>query len=399
MKKAWETRLTALFCACALLLSGALFPAGAVETDFIFLALNDQMVYPLSTATMPISISGTIYVPYYIFDYNYMSKLGVDADLGIRVASDSNTVTLYNKRRSLIYDLNAGTCVDSKTGVSYPRAIVRGGVTYLQANSVCNFFMEDGLDYFYIGTEYGPIIRIVTPSVILDKDRFQDAATLGIPDAIRDYNKSQNPNPSVSPSPSSSASPSPSPSIEPESPDKSGVSVFFSFQCSGGEDFVALLDVLEREQLPALLFFRPEDLAGNEALVRRAVGAGHAVGLTVGGGPTGDAASALAEGNRLLGLIAHTATRIVTMETPDSASAQALEAEGWSVWNANISAASGGSGASYSAALLKNIDAKRALARVTMDDSARSAAALPLLLRELRAQRYTIRLAVGSNIM
>lgn len=392
----WKKRVLALFCAAVVLLTLWPRPAQA-SNDIIFIALNDQMVSKLTASTMPIYYYYSYYVPYVIFDTNYMTaNFSLNVDLGIRVAATNNKITLYNKRRQLTYDLDAGTCTD-KDGNNYKRAAVVGGITYLPIASVRDYFAEDGLSYSQLSTEYGVLLRLTTPSVSLSDDIFADAAASGMPAMIRDYNRVQTPSPS--PSPSVSPSPSPSPSPTPgQSSGKRGVNVYLSFQCSGGENTAAVLDLLEREGIPALFFFSPDALAENEAIIRRIVGGGHAVGLTVPGGPTEDAKALLAEGNRLLELIAHINTRTLTLKNGDRTVASELSAQGWSVWTSNVPVAPKRTASAYSAALMRTVDAKNSVARLLLSDSALTAATLPLLVNALREETYSLRLAVGSEV-
>ncbi len=398
MKKL-KTSVLAFFCAAALLL-GLAGPEARAAGDVVLLAINDQMVTPISASTMPIYYNYSYYVPYVIFDRNYMrTNASIQTDLGIVVGANSNKVTLYNRRRNLVYDLDAGTCVGND-GNNYPRAIVRGGMTYVPLSSVQQFFAEDGLSTYQRNlAEYGTLIRLTTPSVILNNEDFVDAAMMGIPNLLRDYYRSQNPSPSPSPSPSQTVSPSPSPSpTVGEKPNKSGVRTYLAFQCGEGDSLPTLLDTLDRNRISALFLFRPEDLAKNEALVRRVIGSGHAIGLTVAGGPAEDASAQLEEGNRVLELIAHTSTRTVTLENGDAATTAALQAKGWSVWRGNVPTNRGSSTSAYVSTLMNAVDSKKNTARITLNDDARSANALQPLIRALTEQRYNLRLAVGGEL-
>lgn len=393
----WKKRILSLLCA-VLLIIPLTPPSASAADEVIFIALNEQ-VPKLSANTMPIIYNHFYYVPYIIFDMNYMSaNFGISVDLGIRVAASSSTVMLYNKRRQLTYDLEAGTCTD-KQGNSYKGAITRGGITYLPITAVQNYFAEDGLKYSLRGTPYGDLLRLTTPSVILDDNIFTDAAASSLlPQMLREYNRSQNPSTSPSPSPSVTPSPSVSPSSPGvEDPDKSGVRVSLAFLCAGGETTAALLDRVERESLAALFLFHPEDLAENEALIRRMVGDGHAVGLAV-SGTVDEIEEQLQEGNRLLGLIVHMNTRTTVLENVERGSADLLKEKGWSVWTSNIQVTSSGSASTYSAALLRAIDGKRTSARLLLSDNALTVSTLPALMDGLREEKYSIRLAVGGDV-
>lgn len=390
-KRKW----TALLCAVALLIT--LSPPQARAADeYLFIAINENLIPRLSGDTMPISYYGNYYVPYVLFDQSYMSaNYGISVDTGIYATATGNTVLLYSKRRQLTYDLDAGTCTD-RDGNSYSGAVSIGGVTYLPISSVSSYFREDGLSFRTLSTAYGPILRLTTPSVVLDDATFAGTAASQLPRMIRDYTQGQEPAPS--PAPSTPSTPPPSPAPGP-SEGKSDVRVSFSFRCGGGENTARLLDTLDTLNLPALLFFSPDELVENEALVRRAVGKGHALGLVLSGSGADSAKAQLTEGNRLLSLIAHTSTRTLLLENPDSTTVILLDADGWSVWNDNVPVSpEGKTAAEYSAAIASIVGMKNAVGRITMGDTVKDRAALSLLVPALRRDKYSIRLAVGSEV-
>ncbi|MBC5737403.1 hypothetical protein [Lawsonibacter faecis] len=398
----WKKALVCLLCSAVVLFSVNLPGAYAAGSDtIIFLALNDNLVTSPSVENMPIAVGGTVYVPYTMFDANITGN-----SLGVIVGAVNNVVTVFNKQKVLTYDLNANTCYD-RNGNSYTRAIMRNGIIYLPLVSLCNYFGREVINNYQrdMGGYYA--VRIYTPDVVLEDDQFMDAASSTLNGYYKSYLKSIAPSPSPSPSssptpsltPSSSPSPAPSPSPGPDdNPDKRDVRVYLSVQCGGEEGLTDILELLERSGTPALFFFRVEELRANDDVIRRLLASGYTVGLTIPGGPAEDAKAQLEEGNRLLELIAHTSTRTVRLESGESAVAEALESEGWALWTPNAAAAGSGSAAAYANALLQSIDARKAAARVTLDDSPRTAAALPRVLNGLREQNYQIRLAVETEI-
>lgn len=393
----WKKRFLPMLCAMVLIL-GFVLPPVQASGEVVFIALNDQVVPKITASTMPIVYNYSYYVPHVVFDTNYMlANFGVSVDLGIQVAAGNNTVILYTKRKHLIYDLEAGTSTDNQ-GNSYKSAIVRGGIIYLPIAAVQSFFADSGLSYSQRGTAYGDLLRLTSPSVVLSDSIFTDAAESSIlPQMLRDYNRTQNPTPS--PAPSVSPSPSPSPSHNSgQDPDKSAVRVNLSVLVSDGERTTQMLDLLDGAGLTALFLFRPEDLAVNEALIRRMVGSGHALGFALPGGPVEDAKAQLSEGNRLLGLIARINTRTLTLANNDKTTAAALEEEGWSIWQSNVSTPTSTTANGYSSALLRSVDSKEAVARIQLEDSPLAANVLPLLLNGLREDKYSIRLPVGGEL-
>lgn len=394
----WKKCLLSLLCAAAIVLGISLSGAQAAEGKITILALNDQVITPISSTNMPIQVGGTYYLPYTVFDPNV-----VDVDLGVKYSLRDNVLTLYTKQALLKYDLNAGTCEDRDGSTGYTRAIVRGSMIYVSMPSVCSYF---GIQFYQEATVYGQVIRLTTSSAVLsDRDFMDSALSTSIADAYKKYwqaqeslNPSPSPSQSVSPSPSvTTPSPSPSPTNT-DSGDKRYVTVSLAFRHTDGTGLADILDILARENRTALFFMPPDAIGDNAALIRRMVGAGHSVGLSVAGGPASDATQLLTEGNRLLELAAHMNTRTVLVENGDEDTIAALEADGWSAWEGNVSLPESASVSYCASYILRSADSKRSLAYITLDDDTRSAQVLDIILPTLREDGYTFRLAVGEAL-
>lgn len=394
----WKKCLLSLLCAAAIVLGISLSGAQAAEGKITILALNDQVITPISSTNMPIQVGGTYYLPYTVFDPNV-----VDVDLGVKYSLRDNVLTLYTKQALLKYDLNAGTCEDRDGSTGYTRAIVRGSMIYVSMPSVCSYF---GIQFYQEATVYGQVIRLTTSSAVLsDRDFMDSALSTSIADAYKKYWQAQE---SLTPSPSPSQSVSPSPSVTTPSPspsptntdsgDKRYVTVSLAFRHTDGTGLADILDILARENRTALFFMPPDAIGDNAALIRRMVGAGHSVGLSVAGGPASDATQLLTEGNRLLELAAHMNTRTVLVENGDEDTIAALEADGWSAWEGNVSLPESASVSYCASYILRSADSKRSLAYITLDDDTRSAQVLDIILPALREDGYTFRLAVGEAL-
>ena len=394
----WKKCLLSLLCAAAVVVGITLSGAQAAEGKINILALNDQVITPISSTNMPIQVGGSYYIPYTVFDPNV-----VDVDLGVKYSLRDNVLTLYTKQSLLKYDLNAGTCEDRDGSTGYTRAIVRGSMIYVSVSSVCSYF---GIQSYQEATVYGQVIRLTTSSAVLsDRDFMDSALSTSIADAYKKYWRAQESlNPSPSPSQPASPSPSvvtPAPSPSPtntDSGDKRYVTVSLAFRHTDGTGLTEILDLLARENLSALFFLPPDAIGDSAALIRRMVGAGHGVGLSVAGGPASDAADLLAEGNRLLELAAHINTHTVLVENEDEDTIAALEADGWSAWVDNVSLPESASVSYCASYILRSVDAKRSLAYITLDDDTRSAQVLSAILPDLREDGYTLRLAVGEAL-
>lgn len=394
----WKKCLLSLLCAAAIVLGISLSGAQAAEGKITILALNDQVITPISSTNMPLKVGGTYYLPYTVFD-----PAVVDVDLGVKYSLRDNVLTLYTKQALLKYDLNAGTCEDRDGNTGYTRAVVRGSMIYVSMPSVCSFF---GIQSYQEATPYGQVIRLTTSSAVLsDRDFMDSALSTSIADAYKKYWQAQESlNPSPSPSQSASPSPSvptPSPSPSPtntDSDDKRYVTVSLAFRHTDGTGLADILDILARENRSALFFMPTDSIGDNAALIRRMVGEGHSVGLSVGGGPASDAVQMLSEGNRLLELAAHMNTRTVLVENEDEDTIAALEADGWSVWSGNVSLPESASVSYCASYILRSADSKRSLAYITLDDDARSAQILDIILPALKEDGYSFRLAVGEAL-
>ena len=395
----WKKCLLSLLCAAAIVLGITLSGAQAAEGKITILCLNDQVITPISSTNMPLKVGGTYYLPYTVFD-----PAVVDVDLGVKYSLRDNVLTLYTKQVLLKYDLNAGTCEDRDGNTGYTRAVVRGSMIYVSMPSVCSYF---GIQSYQEATIYGQVIRLTTASAVLsDRDFMDSALSTSIADAYKKYwraqeslNPSPSPSHSVSPSPSPSqpASPAPSPSST-GNDDKQHVTVALAFRHTDGTGLTGILDTLAQYNLSALFFLPPDAIGDNAALIRRMVGAGHALGLSVAGGPASDAVELLSEGNRLLELAAHMNTHTMLVENEDSDTIAVLESDGWSAWRGNVSLPESASISYCASYVLRSVDAKRSLAYITLDDDARSAQVLERILPSLLEDGYRFRLAVGEAL-
>ncbi|WP_294516609.1 hypothetical protein [uncultured Pseudoflavonifractor sp.] len=394
----WKKCLLSLLCAAAIVLGITLSGAQAAEGKITILCLNDQVITPISSTNMPLKVGGTYYLPYTVFD-----PAVVDVDLGVKYSLRDNVLTLYTKQVLLKYDLNAGTCEDRDGNTGYTRAVVRGSMIYVSMPSVCSYF---GIQFYQEATVYGQVIRLTTSSAVLSDRAFMDSAlSTSIADAYKKYWQARE---SLVPSPSPSQSASPSPSVPVASPspsptstgsdDRRYVTVALAFRHTDGTGLADILDTLAQNSLSALFLLPPDAIGDNAALIRRMVGAGHSVGLSVAGGPAADAVQLLSEGNRLLELAAHMNTRTVLVENGDDDTIEALEADGWSAWVGNVSLPESSSVSYCASSVLRSVDAKRSLAYITLDDDARSAQVLDIILPTLLEDGYTFRLAVGQAL-
>jgi len=366
-----KPRLTAALCALAVVCA-LILPLQRVSAATVYLlAVNDKMCDPL-----PIVVDGTVYVPYTAFDKNV-----TEVDLGVYYGLDQGSVlTLYALSGRLVFSVSAGTCTDNQGNQMSYHAVSRGGTIYVPASAVCGYF---GLSYSFLPTsDRGTLIRICNSSANYTDSVFLSSVSRAMSQRYNSIVQAQDPQPSPSPSsPAVTPAPTAAPTAQPGVSGKEDVTVYLAMDASqAGEE---LLSLFGSERV--LLLFTPDSLPAQSGLVRRAVAAGHSVGLMV----DGDLETALAqleEGNRLLTHIARIRTRLVS--APEGLTAQLSQA-GWRCWQNNISPSDS------AAALLRALESKRSVARLLLPADAY---VIGRVLSSLRADGYTLRQPLETEL-
>ena len=386
----WKKRLLALLCAAVLVLGPGLVSTAKADTVEIYLmAENDQML-TLPLEAMPTWIGGSLYVPYIAFDWT-ATGVNLGVSYGQIQGDSGNSFMLYSLSGTLTFDLNAGTCVDRSGQQLEMRAVSRNGWIFVPLASVCSYF---GLRYSYTPTNYGTLIRITNGQEWLSTQDFVSTAS---GDAMRTrYYEYLRQLEGDSQETSTPQTPGESTGGETE---QEGLPVYLAVQCTGAGGLESILDSLGDRGARALFLFRGEALADSADQLRRLVGTGHAVGLSVSGASLETARAELEEGTALLEELAHLRPHTVYLEDAAAGVADALEAEGWVCWTANIDARDDGRSASTQAtALLQNLEGRRSTARVLLDDSTACASMLERALPRMSRSDYQFRLALETRI-
>ena len=364
---------------------GLLIPPPAAAAEVCFTAVNDN-VLPLTADTMPIWYKSLIYVPYTVFD---SGSTGVDLGLSSTYDPSTATVSVYNLRQILAFDLNAGTCRDLATDTYYDvRAVMRNGRPYVPLNTVCTFF---GLSRSYNSIRQGYLLRIKNEAVVLSDSKFIEAAENLLNMRLREYNRSLNPG-SDTPS-----TPSTDPAVE-EPVTASDVSVYLAFRCTDGDSLADLLDALDAKAAYAVFFLTPQVLEEHGDLVRRMLGEGHSVGLLALGDTADQTRRLLERGSELLAGTAHSRTTLAMV--PDEQRA-ALSAQGWVCWQQSLSLSPTLSSGvnTFSANTLRSLDRlDRQTVYLTMDADPGAVRVLPTLLRQMKNNHYLIRIPMETRL-
>ncbi len=379
-----KRKLAVLLCA-VLLLVGTPTARAITAEDVYFTATNISLL-PLNMNTMPIWVDGQIYVPASVFD---RSQTGADLGVSLSRLGSSSTVILLAERKTMIFDLNTGTCKDQYDGpIPDCKAVVRKGVAFLPVAQVCAYF---GLVDTYTYTRYGYLVRIKAPNAPLTDEQFVEMASALMQTRAKDFIQANTPVVPDKPNPPDLPQvPEDPPPVEPPA---NRVRVYMAFRCESGEGLKSILDSMARHQAHGLFLFTPEQLAQQDDLVRRVVGQGHTIGILA----EEDTREALERGNQLLGHIARTAATVTLVPEGQRAG---LEDQGWVCWQQTMDGRprQGERSVAYVQRLTRLIGERSRTIYLTLDDSAATAAVLNAALTEFAKLEYTMVTPLESRL-
>ena len=366
-----KRRFSALLCA---LLLCALLPIRASASTVYLMALNDKMC-DLPGGLLPVTVNGSLCIPYSIFDN---AITGVDLGVYYGLSQDNGPIlTLYSRSGYLTFHVNDGRCVDDQGNEKNFSAATRYGTIYVPLAAVCSFF---GLRYAVMYTpDRGTLVRVTNQNATVDDTTFLKYAAQSMAYRYNNIVKSQEPVPTPVPQPTTP------PTTQPDRTDPNRDPVRVYLAVDGDQAVVTFPDSLS-PAVPGLLFlFTPDALPGQAALVRKAVAAGHSIGLTVTADTPEAAEAQLKRGNELLRHIARCRTRIAAVPY---ALTERLTADGWSCWVPNV-------GLTTLSGIQRELEQKQSLGRVTLIPSP---ALVNQLVRELRSDRYTLRQPLETEL-
>ncbi len=376
-----RVRRTLSLLLCTVVLAAAL-AIPAVAAPLYFTSLNDSLEQ-LTAETMPVWSGGTLYVPLSLFSPS-TNTTKVDLGLNVSYSASSNKATLFNLRKMLVFDLNAGTCYSDLTGEEFSaQAISRGGRVYVPVAVVCDFF---GFSWSYNvlpTVDQGYLVRVKNEDVALDDARFIDAATELIGRRLRDYNQRMNPKPATP------VTPDPEPVQPDDSPEeKPSAAVYLGFRCTSGEELTAVLDLMDRAGKLGVFFLAPEQIRQWDDQVRRMAGTGHVIAIAAQGEDAAATARLLEEGQRELERAACQRTAVVLAPKDQR---ERLEQGGWICWRESLNAApkEGQSSAAFSRGVLRSLSGRSRSAYLTLEGGQLSRV-LPTLLRQLESESFTV---------
>jgi hypothetical protein len=214
----------------------------------------------LTDGTMPVSYGGIMYVPYSVF---------MSGSLRIYASYlSTGELALFTSSKQIYFDVSGGGCRDKNGNEYTDSAITRNGTTYVPAQFTADFF---GLQYSYIDTTYGGMVRIRSSSSVLSDAVFADAAQSAMRSKLNEYNRAHV---QVTATPKPTATPSPSPT--PTTYERVRISFIFAGLSDGSE---AVLKTLTSNSVTACFFVTADDIRNYPDLIREIEGRGHTIGI------------------------------------------------------------------------------------------------------------------------
>lgn len=366
-----KKRFISLLCLLAVLLT-FLVPwtaaAGPYE-DVYLLGVNDTvMLNFISAELMPVRRSGVIYAPCTLLD---------NKDLGLSYAVNrtGGTFTVFNRKQTVIFQLNSSGAVDKEGNTYNERVFSRNGVVFFPLRFVANYF-DLSYSFYNLVLPEGtvPIARVCTAQASLSDTQFGASAAQIVAAPLRQYMESQVPEPSA---PAASAGPIAS---EPPGVQTDPVAISIAVACTDGAGFQTMLNAFSSARYSALFLFSPGDLLERDGDVRAAAAAGHQIGLLLSpDAPEED----FRLGNRRL---AH----ILRAETNQVAFLSGGAREGnWRIWSGSITPR-GRNVTAQAENLVADVNAAQRTARVTLHDTRTTALALQRNMSVWAQRPYTL---------
>ncbi|MBO4331112.1 MAG: polysaccharide deacetylase family protein [Oscillospiraceae bacterium] len=263
-----KKRAFCLFVA-VIIAASAVTLSSAAENDIYFTAVNNTLL-ELTAATMPVKYKSTLYVPWSVFS----SK---ELETSAMYSRGSQTVVVSDKDKTLYFDMSAGTAYDENDRSYSFTAIYTNDTAYLPAYHVAVFF---GINYSYIRSEQGHIIRLCRDGYLSDADFAFGAETL-MQTRLSSYKASaaaaETPSPTFVPT----AAPTPTPVYsEPPQQEQPGADVTVYLAYLGiNENSGAVLDTLSAYRCKACFFVTRSQIVEYADTVRRLIAEGHSVGV------------------------------------------------------------------------------------------------------------------------
>lgn len=267
-------------------------PAPSAALEGVYFTAVNEILLPLNDETMPFWSGGELYVSQAIFTE---SILGVACNIN----RHKQLITIYSLRQTLIFDLAAGTCTDAQNR-SYPATVInRGSYYFFPLNLIANVF---NLTWTYKSTDWVPLIRITSSSVILPDSRFIDAGSYTMSQYYNEYVKSL----------VDEEDPPPTTPVSPV--DKHSQRVYLMMDVTDADAAASVLDLLSQRSKQATFILTSQQIQKEGDLVRRLVAQGHAIAIAPQSTSQEEVVQELADANAALWQAACAKTRLVYLD-------------------------------------------------------------------------------------
>ena len=251
----------------ALVLTLSLLP-GAVDGNLLFVAVNDSI--PLTLSALPYTSSGTLFVPYTVFD-------AVPGGVNQAYNATEQTFVLFTRERRMIFDLKAGTVVDEEQNSSKLATAFKNGVLYIPLKSCCAHF---GLNAVMLESKNGyPVLRFTTGSEVYDDNLFIEKAENLIAYRIGQLSGDQPEQPAIPETPARPETPATPAEPPEEQPVLLPATVYPVIV--GAAQMEQARRLLESHSLRGAFFLTEAEIRENPELVRLLYVSGHKLGVTV----------------------------------------------------------------------------------------------------------------------
>ncbi len=260
---------TLLFVLIAVMLVlSAVVISSAADNDIYFTAVNNTLL-ELNAATMPVKYKSSLYVPWSVFSSKELKTSAL-------YSRESQAVVVSDKDKTLYFDMSAGTTYDENDRTYSFTAIYTNDTAYLPAYYVADFF---GINYSYIRSDQGHIIRLCRDGYLSDSDFASGAETL-MQARLSSYYASMNAVETVKPTFVPAPSPPPAVSEPPQEQEKPGADVTVYLAYLGiNENTGAVLDTLSSYGYKACFFVNRNQVVEYADTVRRIMAEGHSLGV------------------------------------------------------------------------------------------------------------------------
>lgn len=317
---------------CAALALGIALPAFGASGTVYLMAVNEK-VLDTTVENIPTVMGGVLYVPYTMLS---IRDSGINLGVSALYSTTRRTVLVSNGQSGVVFDTQTNTAQDIQGNSVSARAMVRNSMVFLPIDWLCSYFGT--ISCSRIRTPYGTLIRVTNGAVVLRDLDFVDAASNQLEEKQRAYLNSIAPPETSAPATAPPTAP-PTPSrvpvpVESEPPLPLRAEVLLALRW--GEQSETMTALLESRGERVLLLFPWDGLKERDEEIRRAVAAGHTVGLLLTGESPEDGLIQAAEGRRLLAELARYPVLVVSAPKLDKSGRTELAQAGYVLWTADL---------------------------------------------------------------